>query len=71
MPPDLNFLLQNKHPDKLIYVYICISATALLENSWYYEVSLENKRLFFNLLFGCPRVNFDLDVLNKKTICLK
>ena len=69
MPLDLNFLLLNKHPETLINLYI--SATALLESSWYYGVSLENKRLFFNLLFGCPKVNVDLDVLNEKAICLK
>ena len=69
MPLELNFLWPNKHPDQLIHIYIY--ATALLENSQYHWVSLESKRLFFNLLFGCPKVNFDLDVLNKKSICLK
>ena len=66
MPLDLNVLLQNKHPDKLI-----LSAPALLKNSQYYGVSLEDKRAFFNQLFGCSKANFDLEVLNKKTYMLK
>ena len=48
-----------------------IPATALLENSQYYEVSLENKRLSFNLLFGYPKAKFDLDMINKKSMRLK
>ena len=69
MPLELKFLLPDKHPDKVIDIYIY--TTALLENSEYHGVTLESKRLFFNLLFGCPKVDFDLDVLNKKSICLK
>ena len=64
---DLSFLLPNKHPDKLIY----ISATALLESSQYFEVTLENKTRFFNLLFRCHKTNFDLHVINKRATCLK
>ena len=69
MPHDIRYLLPNKYPDKLIYIYI--SATALLENRWYYGVLLENERQFFNLVFDCIKACFYLDVLNKKTICLK
>ena len=75
MPLDLSFFLPNKHPEKRITI------TNLLQTYYIYYysiwkflvlwVSLENKRLFFNLLFGCPKANFDLDVLNKKTVCLK
>ena len=70
MPLDLSFFLPNKHPEKRITI------TNLLQTYYIYYysiwkflvlwVSLENKRLFFNLLFGCTKVNFDLDVLNKK-----
>ena len=65
MPLDLNFFCQI---NTLINLYI--SATALPKYSLYYEVSLENKRLIYNLLFGCPKANFDLDML-KKTYMFK
>ena len=28
-------------------------------------MSLEKKGMLFNLLFGCPKADFDLDMLNK------
>ena len=42
-------------------LYICYCS----KNSQYYGVSSENKKLLFNLPFGCPKAKFDLDVLNK------
>ena len=58
----LELFLPNKHPDK---IYICYCSTWIFLVLWYSEVSLENKRLIYNLLFGCPKANFDLDMLKK------
>ena len=43
-----------------------ISATALLENSYYYGVPLEYKKtVIVNQLFGCPKANSDLEYYAK------
>ena len=69
MPLGLSLLLPKKHPDN-IYIYIYIYICYFSKNSQYYGVPSENKSLFFNLLFGCPKEKFDLDVLNKKNYIL-
>ena len=49
----------------LINLYM--SATALIENSWYYGLSLQNKKdCFSNQLFGCPKPNFDVKWYTKQ-----
>ena len=51
----------------LIDLYI--SATALLENSYYYGVILENKRLFLISYLATPRSTLNLNyLLNKKKL---
>ena len=43
-------------------INLYMSDTAQLENVEYYEVSSENKKtVYFNQLFGCPKINFDLE----------
>ena len=53
--------MPNKHPDN--FIYVCLSATAQLENVQYYGVLLENKKtvFFFNHLFGWPKANSELE----------
>ena len=56
MPLDLSFLLPNKHPDNLLLIQYFYT--------WKFLVLLGVISL--NMLFGCAKANFDLDVLNEK-----
>ena len=62
MPLFLSFLLPNKHPDKPIYIYMLLLYLKMSITGCHQKI----KDCFFNLLFGCHKANFDLNVLNKK-----
>ena len=49
-------------------MYLCHLTKAFFcqINTLINTLSLENKRLFFNHLFGCPKANFDLECYAKQ-----